>query len=176
MLKDCKPMFTGEKSTYAQFASLANSLPAVFFPRRGMDGASLLIPGIPISDGSLPKVLQHLGEVDGVPALISNLPVNDLQRGEVLRLYTLRQCIERRTPRVRITMETLSMASIEVVDGCVALVDEQFSDDMSGWALVRVDGDRCSPQEVITRSTYYEAFATEEALLSAAETYGGLTQ
>ena len=46
---------------------------------------------------------------------------------------------------------------------------------MKGWALVRMDGDRCSSQGIVTRCTYYERFTTEEAMQKAAESYGGLT-
>jgi hypothetical protein len=54
-------------------------------------------------------------------------------------------------------------------------VDNEFSDEMKGWALVRMDGDRCSSQGIVTHCTYYERFTTEEAMQKAAESYGGLT-
>ena len=46
---------------------------------------------------------------------------------------------------------------------------------MKGWALVRVDGDRCSTQSLVTRCRYYEQYTSDEALLASAESYGGLT-
>lgn len=39
----------------------------------------------------------------------------------------------------------------------------------------RVKGDRCSSQNLVSRCHYHEQFATEEALLAAAEIYGVLT-
>ena len=51
-----------------------------------------------------------------------------------------------------------------------------MADPMFGWALVRVDGDRCSTQAAVTRCTYYERFTTEKALNDAAASYGGLTE
>ena len=44
----------------------------------------------------------------------------------------------------------------------------------AGWALVRVRGERCSSQTVVTRCTHYNQFTTEEALREAAASYGGL--
>ena len=46
---------------------------------------------------------------------------------------------------------------------------------MKGWALVRVVGDQCSPQIIVTRCTLYQQYMTEEALQTAAKSYGGLT-
>ena len=59
--------------------------------------------------------------------------------------------------------------------GHLALVDNEFADDMKGWALVRVSDDRCSPQTIVTRCTLYQQYTTEEALEKAADSYGGLT-
>jgi hypothetical protein len=39
----------------------------------------------------------------------------------------------------------------------------------------RVEGDRCSSQNLVSRCHYYEQFTTEEALQAAAEIYGVLT-
>ena len=67
------------------------------------------------------------------------------------------------------------------VDGCLALTGDEFADTMKGWALVRVEGSpaagswRCSSQSLVTRCTSYMPFTTEEALLEAAKSYGGLT-
>jgi hypothetical protein len=62
-----------------------------------------------------------------------------------------------------------------VVDGQLALVGEEFAGDMKGWTLVRVIENRCSPQTIITRCTLYQQYSTEEALQTAAKSYGGLT-
>ena len=69
MLKFCDVMFTQRSTAYQNFASLANRLPAVFVERLHMDQASFLMPGIPVSDGSLPTIQLQLGEVNGMPAL-----------------------------------------------------------------------------------------------------------
>jgi hypothetical protein len=39
----------------------------------------------------------------------------------------------------------------------------------------RVEGERCSSQNLVSRCRYYEQYTTEEAMLAAAESYGGLT-
>ena len=178
MLKMVDPMFVGGKSAYARFATLANRLPAVFIPCKGpLDGASLLLPDMPVSDGNLPHVKQWLGEVDGTAALMTALKASELHGGEVLWLYTAEQRIEGRTPRVRFQrVREVAPAEFTEVSGCLALVDDAFADGMKGWALVRVEGGRCSSQSLVTRCRYYEQFTTEEALQEAAESYGGLTR
>ena len=54
------------------------------------------------------------------------------------------------------------------------MVDNDFADEMKGWALVRVQGKNCSPQSIVTRCKVYERYTTEEALEEAAKSYGGL--
>ena len=85
------------------------------------------------------------------------------------------QEIDSLTSRVRFSMKEVSRADMTVVDGHLALVNEEFADDMKGWALVRVINDRCSSQTIVTRCTLYQQYTTEEALEKAAESYGGLT-
>ena len=63
-----------------------------------------------------------------------------------------------------------------VVGGHLALVGEEFGDEMKGWALVRVSDNRCTPQTIVTRCTLYQQYTTEEALQVAAKSYGGLTE
>lgn len=178
MLKPCKPIFTQHKTAYNGFISLANRLPVVYVTRDAVMGeASLLMPDIPVSDGTLPVVKQHLGEVDGTAALLTNLKASELKRGEELVLYTVEQRIEGKTPRARFDWpRTVSTGEMTEVDGCLALVGEEFADEMKGWALVRVNGERCSPQGIVTRCTYYQQFTTKEALQKAAKSYGGLTR
>lgn len=183
-----KPMFTGEKSAYAQFAALAYKLPTVYVPRNGkLEGATFLMPGIPLSDGSMPVVKQWLGELDGTPALITSLAATELRRGDVLRLYILKQYGVDSKPLVGIsfrefkpkgwnTATTVDGITPRLVDGRLAMTGECFADDMMGWALVHISGDRCSGQVAVTRCRFYEQFTTEEALLRAAESYGGLTE
>ena len=59
---------------------------------------------------------------------------------------------------------------------CLALTGSLFANDDLGWALVRINGDRCSSQTAVTRCRQWESFATEEALRASAESYGGLTE
>ena len=167
--------FASAKSSFAGFASQANRLPVVYIPNSGpLAGASLLMPGIPLCEGSLTPIGLTIGEVDGTAALLTDLKRSSLGKGETLRLYTLMQCIEGRTPRVQLRSREVSRDELTTVDGRLALVDDQFSDTMTGWALVRFLGDRCSTQSIVTNCTYYEQFTTDEALEAAAKSYGGL--
>ena len=176
MLRYCDVMFTERRTAYQNFASLANQLPAVFVAKRQMDQSSFLMPGIPMSDGILPMVKQELGEVNGVPALLTDLKVENRSEHAKLRLYTAVQTLEYEMPRVRFTMREVSWWDMAVVDGCLALVGEEFADEMKGWALVKVVDDRCSPQTIVTRCTLYQRYTTEEALERSADSYGGLTE
>ena len=72
-------------------------------------------------------------------------------------------------------MKEVSRADMTAVDSHLALVGDDFADDMKGWALVRVVNDRCSTQTIVTRCTLYQQYTTEEAMLAAADSYGGLT-
>ena len=49
--------------------------------------------------------------------------------------------------------------------------DEEFADHNKGWALVLVDGERCSTQGIVTQCTLYEQYTTQEALLAAAKSH-----
>jgi len=177
MLKFCDVMFTEYPTAYRNFASLANRLPAVFVPNIGlMSQASFLMPGIPVSDGSLPTVKEELDEVNGVPALLTNLKTADWSYEEKLLLYTAVQRIESDLPRVRFSMREVSWDEMTAINGRYALVNEEFADETKGWALVRVVNNRCSPQTIVTRCTLYQQYTTEEALEIAADSYGGLTE
>ena len=170
------PMFEPTPTAYARFRTLMRRTPVVFVPCRGpLEGATLLLPGMPVSDGVLPVVEQWLGEVDGTAALLTSLTAADLRRGDSLRLYTLRQRAGER-PAVQISTTDLKASDFQTVDGHLALVGAEFADDMTGWALVHLRGNKCSSQQVVTRCTYYRRFTTEEALKAAAKSYGGLTQ
>ena len=177
MLSFCNVMFTQRPTAYRNFASLANRLPEVYVDRHRMDQASFLMPGIPVSDGTLPAVHLELGEVDGVPALLTDINPQERLSREQLWLYTAEQTFENEfMPRVRFNMQELSFTDITMLGGRIALVGEEYADNMKGWALVRVTHDRCSPQTIVTRCTYYQQYTTEEALQAAAESYGGLTE
>lgn len=170
-------MFTQHTTAYNGFVSLANRLPAVFMPKDpGLKDASLLMPDIPVSDGTLPIIKQQLSEVDGTPALLTNLQSSDIRHPAKLLLYTAVQRIENGMPRVKFTMREMEKPDFVVVDGYLALVDEDFANENKGWALVHVIKERCSTQGLVTRCTYYEQFTTEEAMQNAAKTYGGINE
>ena len=170
------PMFPAQPTAYNRFLSLMRRTEVVFLPQRGpLDGATILLPDMPLSEGPLPTVKQHLGEMDGVPALITNLSRSSLQRGDKLILYTLRQ-ETKSTPKVLFTRREVTSSEItETADG-LALISDEFVDDMKGWALVHVRGERCSTQTAVTHCTYYKQFTTEVALQEVAASYGGLTK
>ena len=176
MLRFCETMFTERGNAYQNFTSLANRLPVVYVERLQMEHASFLMPGIPVSDGTLPTLQQELGEVDGVPALMTGLKAGERIFHEKLWLYTAEQKIEGPLPRVRFNKRDVTRREMTVVDGQLALTGEEFADEMKGWALVQVIENRCTPQTIVTRCTLYEQYTTEEALQIAAKSYGGLTE
>lgn len=170
-IKFCKPMFIGGRSSYSRFTSLANRLMTVYLKE-----GSLLLPNMPLSDGPLPAIGEWLGVVEGRPALLTDLRHDELDRDDELRLYTVRQRVDRPEPEVEIRCHEVRRSEMLNVDGQVALVGEEFADEMCGWALVRVNGDRCTTQQVVTRCSYYQHFTTEEAMREVAKSYGGLTE
>lgn len=177
MLKLCVTIFTERQTAYSNFASLANRLPVVFVPNNGvMNNASFLMPGIPVSDGRLPAINEQLGEVDGTAALMTDLKADAWVTQTKLLLYTAVQHVESDMPRVRFSVHEVSREEMTIVDGHYVLKDEAFADDMKGWALVLVRGEKCTPQTIVTRCTFFQSYTTEEALRSAAESYGGLTE
>ena len=173
-LAHCQPMFTEGKTHYLGFISLANRLPVVFMPYNLGNGNTLLLPDMPVSDGTLPPIKQWLGEVDGTAALVTNLKADTLRDGEKLMLYTATQSAK--SMIVSFKVREVMLDEFTEVDGFLALVGNDFSDEMKGWALVRVNGELCSSQGIVTRCTYYEQFTTEKALQKAAQSYGGLTK
>ena len=172
-----KPLFSAGPTAYSHFISLMRRTPVVFFPyQAAKSGETLLLPGMPVSDGVLPIVGQNIGEVNGVTALITDLKPADLHLGDILILFILQQAFEVGHPKLRISRRKIEINEMTEVDGGLALVSEDFNNDMKGWALVRVNGERCSSQTVVTRCTYYLQYTTEEALQEAAKSYGGLTK
>ena len=170
------PLFPAQPTAYTRFLSLMHRTEVVFLPQRGpLDGATMLLPEMPLSEGLMPSVKQYLSEVEGNPALITNLTRDSLHRGDKLLLYTLTQNIQG-TPRVRFARQEVMPSEMADTTEGLALVSDEFSDDMKGWALVHVNSDRCSTQTAVTRCTYYQQFTTEEALQEAAASYGGLTK
>ena len=98
-----------------------------------------------------------------------------MNHNERLWLYTAEQHIEGDLPRVRFTRSDVVWQMGVFADGPLFLKGEEYADPMKGWAIVRVVGDQCSPQTIITRCTLYQQYMTEEALQQAAKSYGGLT-
>ena len=189
-----RPLFTGGDNTYQRFATLANKLTVVYLTAgEHRSGASLLLPSMPLSDGTLPDIGYRLGEVGGQAALLTDLPMT-FQRGESVRFYTLRQTMDHETPRLgawfdllvdngrlatTVTSRDATLRPCEVavteVEGRLALTGAVFADPLAGWGLVREEHGRCSSQQAVTRCTYYERYTTAAALQAAAESYGGLT-
>lgn len=181
-----QPLFTGGTNAYTRFMSLMSKVPVVYMPAELYEnGGSLLLPGMPVSEGMLPAIDCQLGEVEGRPALITNLP-HRLNMDDRLRLYTITQRVDHGTPRVGIYAEEQIVGKklaaapfkdteVRLLDGGVAFVGNVFADEMKGWALMLINGERCSTQQVVTRCTVYERYTTEAALLEAAASYGGLT-
>lgn len=170
------PMFPVQPTAYARFLSLMHRTEVVFLPQKGpLDGATMLLPEMPLSEGLLPTVKQHLGDVDGNAALVTNLTRDSLHRGDKLILYTLTQDISS-TPRVRFERREVMPNDMTTTSDGLALISDEFADDKKGWALVHVRKEKCSTQTVVTRCTYYKQFTTEEALQEAAASYGGLTK
>lgn len=175
MLRFCEVRFTQRANAYQDFASIANGLPVVYVEKTRMTDASFLMPGIPVSNGTLPALEQHLGEVDGIPALITNLRAGDMNHGERLWLYTAEQHVEGDLPRVRFSRSDLIWQRGTAANGPLILKGDEYADPMKGWAIVRVASDQCSPQTIVTRCTFYQQYMTEEALQRAVKSYGGLT-
>ena len=170
------PMFTEGKTAYHRFLSLANQLAVVFLPKNKAEvEGSLLMPGIPVSEGNLLAVQLRLGEVDGTPALLTNCKADEVRPFEVFLLYIAEQQFRREDcPIVVFKMREVKRDEFAVVDECLALLNNDFANEMKGWALVRVMGKNCSSQGIVTRCTYYQQYTTEEALEAAAKSYGGL--
>lgn len=171
-----EPLFPDQPTAYARFLSLMHRTEVVFLPQRGqLHGATMLLPDMPISEGAMPTVKQHLGEVDGSPALVTNLTRDSLHRDDNLILYTLKQETTGK-PLVRFSRREVMLSELTDTAEGLTLISDEFADEMKGWALVHVRGERCSTQTAVTHCTYYKQFTTEEALLTAAASYGGLTE
>lgn len=172
-----EPAFATEQSAYSRFRSLMRRTPVVFLPCKcDLESATLLLPGMPVSDGLLPTIEQRLGEVDGQPALLTTLQRGDLRRFDTLLLYSLHQSNVNGRPRVDIKRHEVDPSTmVDGPDG-LALVGADFGNDDMGWALVHERSGAFSAQTVATRCTLYERYTTEEALTKAAESYGGLTK
>lgn len=162
--------------TYREFCALAAKLPALYLTRdEHAAGATLLMPGIPVSYGTLPDIRCRLGTLDGAPALLTDLQPASLDGADRLLLVTLRQLLLGSTPRLQLLRHEVALADCVLADSGLALTGERFGDNDCGWALVRRRGMQCSTQTVVTRSTRYRAYLTDDALRRSAASYGGLT-
>lgn len=141
-----------------------------------MDNSSFLMPGIPVSDGILPTVQQELGSIEGTPALITNLKYGNRHFNERLCLFTAVQEPNQNMPLTLFRKRDVLWQEMTVTDGFYALKGEEFADDMKGWALVLIKDNDCSPQTIVTRCTFFQKYTTDEALNTAAKSYGGLTR
>lgn len=122
-------------------------------------------------------IAQHLGEVDGVAALLTDLKLGlNIKSWDTFWLYTAEQGERYGVPSVSFSMRTVKLTEMTQTETGLALVGEEYADDNKGWALVHVSKDRCSSQSIVTRCTLYQKYTTEEMMLAAAESYGGLTQ
>ena len=173
----CVPLFTLGLQPRSDFFALAAKLPALYLTQREhAAGAALLVPGIPVSSGTLPDIGYRLGTHDGQPALLTDMAARGLNpAADRYLLVTLVQQLQQGVPHLTAASEEVAPERFVVADEGLALVDPRFGDASCGWALVRRRGDRCSTQTVVTASTLYRAWLTDEALERAAASYGGLT-
>ena len=176
MKKTDELYFEGDKSsTQRQFIAANSQLPAVYL-RKGLD-ATLLLPGMVVSDGPLPSFDYHLGELDGTPALLTTLAEADARKGRLL-LYVFRQSEAKVFPSVNAEVIDLShdtdRVTLTTCDGCLVLTGSIFADEMSGFGLVHVVEGHASRQTLVTRCTVYERYMTEEVLMDAAHSYGSV--
>ncbi len=171
-LAEFEPMFTEHQSAYSGFISLANRLPAVFVTKdEASHNVSFLMPDIPVSEGTLMSIKQHLGEVSGVAALITNLKKEDLRPGDALYLYTAEQHNDYNYPKTEFSVRKITKRDMTYTDNGLALVGEEFANTSKGWTLVLVRGKRCTTQGLVTNCTFYQQYTTPEAMVKAAEDY-----
>ena len=173
--RPCGRFFTVGATPYGAFCSLAAKLPPVYQTRMEYtNGSVFLMPGIPVSCGTLPDIRLSLGEVEGSPALLTDMVPGGLGHDR-LTLVTLRQVVLDNVPRMGVEVRNVAYDEFAVVEGQLVLTGDDYGDDMSGWALVRRRGTRCSTQRVVTACRLYLPYLTDEALRRAAESFGGLT-
>jgi hypothetical protein len=92
------------------------------------------MPGIPVSEGSLPSFKQQLDTVSGTPALVTNLTKEELGESTRLLLFQAEQQ-DGKNPRCLFTVSEVKKTDLVAVKKGYALVDEKFGDDTKGWAL-----------------------------------------
>lgn len=167
--------FEGGASPYHRFCTLMTPVKVGYLTKEMVDaGATLLLPGMVLSDGPLDEVGYRLGTVYGRPALVTDLKAKSADVGS-LWLCTVRQEVVNGVPRVRVSVESELKKYARTAKGFLALVDERFGDEMAGFGLVRVVDGHASQQRLVTRCRHYMEYTTDEALQAAAKSYGGLT-
>ncbi len=184
-----KVYFDGDNPAYNLFMSVNTHSPVPYLEKNYFGGA-LLLPEMVVSDGPLAPIGYQLGEVDGQPALYTDLTKSRASKMTLL-LYVLKQNVRTRQNgtdlfQLSIKVEPLTTddfvnvpstltSPYKDVHGTLALVGDRYADPMMGFGLVHIKERLASHQRVVTRCTYYERYTTEEALLAAAKSYGGLT-
>ena len=175
--QDCDAMFTEHPTVFRGFSSLANRLPAVYATEEeARKDLALLMPDIPVSEGTLTPIKQRLGEVNGTAALLTDLKLNGIKPDDALWLYTAEQCIDHTLITVDFKMRKVEVNEMTQTETGMALVGEEYADDNKGWALVHVRRGRCSSQGIVTRCILYQKYTTDEALEAAIESYGKLVR
>lgn len=184
MLKEGKEIhFYGEGTAYSRFRALAFHLPPVYTAKN--ERITLLMPGIPVSEGTLPAVKQHLATVGDKAALVTNLKKTDLKKGESLMLFELTQMMDgnNNTPRCHFATREVAVKDMTSTKEGLALVGDEFADETKGWALVRImrpwNSDiaaQCSTQSVVTNCKVYERYTSAQALKASLESYGGIKE
>lgn len=183
-LKECGEVhFYGEGNAYSRFRSLAFHLPVVYSKKN--QKFTLLMPGIPVSEGSLPSFKQQLDTVSGTPALVTNLTKEELGESTRLLLFQAEQQ-DGKNPRCLFTVSEVKKSDLVAVKKGYALVDEKFGDDTKGWALVRMirksyqTNDempwRVSTQTIVTRCNLWKQYTTDKAQKECLESYGGVKE
>jgi len=70
-------------------------MPAVYVTdEEAKRSLAFLMPGIPVSEGTLPPVQQSLGEVNGVAALLTDLKLGSIKPSDAFWLYTTEEALE----------------------------------------------------------------------------------
>lgn len=183
--------FEGGKTPYNRFMSVNLFSPVPYLQKHQYDkDNALLLPEMVVSDGPLPPIEYRIGEVEGRAALLTDLTRARAEGMEML-LYVLKQTVEDgpgEEERFRLSVAVEEIAAGDFVEvgstqalphkgagGTLALVGERYGDPMMGYGIVWVKEGVASHQRVVTRSSYYKRYTSEEALQAAAKSYGGLT-
>lgn len=183
--------FDGDKPAYNLFMSVNIHSPVAYLEKgRFFSSNALLLPEMVVCDGPLPIIGYQLGEVDGQPALLTDLTKSRASKMTLL-LYVLKQRVhtsQNGSDSFQLNIKVESLTTDDFVNvpstltspykdihGTLALVGDRYADPMLGFGLVHIKNGLASHQRVVTRCNYYERYTTEEALLAAAKSYGGLT-